>query len=373
MIGADRLAHGDRLYGAFPKDDEHGDTYGPVVYEAYVPFEQAMPWGGSWDDLPAAHGAAIAFDLLAAALLFLLGRRVRGPDLGIALAYAWAAYPFTLYALNTNTNDTLVAALVLAALLAAARPALRGAAAAAAGLTKFAPLALAPLLLLHEMPVRVRRLAAFAAGFAATAALVCLPLLGEDLSTAWDRTIGFQSGRGSPFSVWGCTAGRPPSTRCRRRPSCWPSASPWRRARATSARSPPPVPPSSWGCSWASRTGSTSTSCGSSRSSCSRSWAAGPPDRPVAVVLWHGPLADVRITDVFVYEHDATLLATVSAPTATASPWSTRRWPWCRCGSRGRSAATTRRRSGCSWRPRRWRRRRACAASPARARPGCSP
>ena len=31
--------------------------------------------------------------LLCCGLLFLLGRRVRGPDLGIALAYAWAAYP----------------------------------------------------------------------------------------------------------------------------------------------------------------------------------------------------------------------------------------------------------------------------------------
>ena len=31
------------------------------------PFEQALPWSGGWDDLPAAHGAAIAFDLLAIA------------------------------------------------------------------------------------------------------------------------------------------------------------------------------------------------------------------------------------------------------------------------------------------------------------------
>ena len=61
------------------------------------------------------------------------------------LAYAWAAYPFTLYAMNCNTNDALVAALVLAALLAAGSPVGRGAFVALAGLTKFAPLALAPL------------------------------------------------------------------------------------------------------------------------------------------------------------------------------------------------------------------------------------
>ena len=40
VIGADRLADGDKLYGGFPKDNEHGDTYGPVTYAAYVPFEQ---------------------------------------------------------------------------------------------------------------------------------------------------------------------------------------------------------------------------------------------------------------------------------------------------------------------------------------------
>ena len=77
-------------------------------------------WHGTWDDLPAAHGAAVLFDLLCCALLFLIGRRVRGPDLGIALAYAWAAYPFTLFVLNTNSNDALVPALVLAAVLAGA-------------------------------------------------------------------------------------------------------------------------------------------------------------------------------------------------------------------------------------------------------------
>ena len=84
-----------------------------------MPFEQALSWSGRWDDLPAAHAAAIAFDLLACLLLFLIGRRVRGPDLGVLLAYAWVTYPFTLYALMSNSNDTLVAVLVLAAVWAA--------------------------------------------------------------------------------------------------------------------------------------------------------------------------------------------------------------------------------------------------------------
>ena len=92
-----------------------------------MPFEQALPWSGRWDDLPAAHAAAIAFDLLTLLFLFLAGRRIRGPGLGIVLAYAWAACPFTLYVLNCNTNDALVAALGRAALLVAAAPAARGA------------------------------------------------------------------------------------------------------------------------------------------------------------------------------------------------------------------------------------------------------
>ena len=36
---------------------------GPANYYAYVPFELALPWSGEWDELPAAHAAAIAFDL----------------------------------------------------------------------------------------------------------------------------------------------------------------------------------------------------------------------------------------------------------------------------------------------------------------------
>ncbi len=119
VIGAQRIATGKPLYGDYPSDNEHGDTYGPVNYEAYVPFEQIFGWSGNWDDLPAAHAAAIFFDLLATALLFLIGRRMRGPTLGVALAYAWVSYPFTLFALESNSNDSLVAALVLAAVLAA--------------------------------------------------------------------------------------------------------------------------------------------------------------------------------------------------------------------------------------------------------------
>ena len=63
MVGADRIAHGEPIYDNFPDDVSEGDTYGPVNYYAYVPFERIWPWSGTWDDLPAAHGAAVFFDL----------------------------------------------------------------------------------------------------------------------------------------------------------------------------------------------------------------------------------------------------------------------------------------------------------------------
>ena len=117
VIGADKLLHGQPLYGHWPTDNAQGDTYGPVAYYAYVPFRAIFGWSGTWDDLPAAHAAAIAFDLLTMLGLFFLGRRIRGPTLGTLLAYAWAAYPFTLWSLSSNTNDSLVALLLVVALL----------------------------------------------------------------------------------------------------------------------------------------------------------------------------------------------------------------------------------------------------------------
>jgi len=224
VIGAQRIADGAPLYGGYPTDNEHGDTYGPVNYEAYVPFEQIFGWSGTWDDLPAAHAAAIVFDLLAVAMLFLLGRRVRGPTLGIALAYAWVSYPFTLFALESNSNDSLVAVLVLGALLAAtytskaAAPA-RGAFAALAALTKFAPLALAPLLATYDQRAihdqhspdaraRARAFAGFLLAFIVTIALVSIPALAHDsLHAIYERTIVYQANRNSPFSVWGLYGG----------------------------------------------------------------------------------------------------------------------------------------------------------------------
>jgi hypothetical protein len=210
VIGADKLLHGHRLYGHWPRDNAEGDTYGPVNYYAYVPFRAIFGWSGTWDDLPAAHAAAIAFDLLTLLGLFVLGRRIRGPTLGVLLAYAWAAYPFSLWALSSNTNDSLVALLMVAVLLVAGSAPARGVVGALAGLTKFAPLALGPLLLRgHDGSWGSRRsLAAYLALYGATLVVAMLPVaLENNLRAFWHDSILYQAGRMTPFSVWGLWGG----------------------------------------------------------------------------------------------------------------------------------------------------------------------
>ena len=220
VVGADRLADGDDIYtedftSELPESgDVRGDVYGPVNYLAYVPAEQAFGWEDEWDDVPAARYAALAFDLLTALALFFLGGRLRdrgdrgdgGDDhvLGLALAFAWLAYPFTLYTLGSSFNDSLVALAVVACMLALASPPGRGALAALSGLTKFGTLALVPLFAAGTGDRRPRTIAVFGLAFVAAAAVVTVPLLPDGgPRELYDRSIGYQASRGSPFSLWG--------------------------------------------------------------------------------------------------------------------------------------------------------------------------
>ncbi len=209
VVGADRIADGEALYGNFPSFNAAGDTYGPLAYYAYVPFEQIFPWSGSWDDLPAAHAAAIFFDLGTLAGLFLLGRQLRpgrrGTELGVLLGFAWAACPYSAFALESNTNDSLVSMLLVATLLVLTSPPARGALLALATLTKFAPVILAPLFATYDTDRRALSvIGPFAAAFAVvTLVVMAQTLLDPGLSEFWDRTVGNQAGRDSPFSIWG--------------------------------------------------------------------------------------------------------------------------------------------------------------------------
>jgi hypothetical protein len=235
VVGASRILDGETPYGNMPQrgdrepcgpEDtdgqvreriqtngrceaaiERGDTYGPVSYLAYVPATSVFGWTGRWDSLPAARATSIAFDLLAVLGLALVGLRLGGVRLGTALAFGWVAFPFTAYTLNANTNDAIMPAVLVFGFLLLTSDWARGGAVALAGWTKFAALLLAPLWATYPT-FDPRRTLRFAAAFvlatvAAFAILLLEPSLVDAVRTFWDRTLGFQLGRDSPFSLWG--------------------------------------------------------------------------------------------------------------------------------------------------------------------------
>jgi hypothetical protein len=265
VVGADRLISGDTPYGTFPTRSgatcgltyadgtsqayrqvarghrcespiELGDTYGPINYASYVPAVALLGWTGLWDDLPAAHMTSVLFDALCALGLLFAGRRLAGWRLGVGLAFAWAAYPFTAFALESNSNDMIVTAFAIWGFVWATSPVARGALLALASWTKFAPLALWPLWLRYPRDPRrelteweygvapeppssgrlgllretvwlgPRRSTLLAiAGLIAGSVPVALLLLpgGTDTPRAfWDATFGYQLSRPSPFSLW---------------------------------------------------------------------------------------------------------------------------------------------------------------------------
>ena len=216
VLGANRITHGLSLYGW--NLDWHPNTYGPVTYLLYVPFEWIWPNNGTWNDLPSAHAAAITFDLLTVLGLYVLGRRMRpgraGQLLGIALAYAWAAYPYTTFVLESNSNDTLTAMFVVWTLVALGSPALRGALLALGGAAKFAMWPLVPLIGSGRGERRGTAWLIFIVCFLAVSAVVILPLTDDvGLRRFWDATVGYQADRPSPFSIWGLHTGLEPLRR----------------------------------------------------------------------------------------------------------------------------------------------------------------
>lgn len=213
--GAHLLLHGKSLYDGTLGGLVHGgDTYGPVNYLAYVPFAALFPHDRAWVSAtvyshhPSAQLATITFDLLTAGGLMLLGRRLRpgraGTTLGLALAYAWVAYPFSALALQENTNDSLLGALIVLTLLVLYSPFRRGTVLALATLAKFVPMILIPLIATGVGPRRLRSWISFAIGFGLTAFVVLLPFVSPGaLRDFYYHTLGAQLHRSTPLSIWG--------------------------------------------------------------------------------------------------------------------------------------------------------------------------
>jgi hypothetical protein len=189
-------------------ENPNGDTYGPVAYEAYLPGYAIFGWSGKWpgDKLWAVHFTSILFDLLSLLGLALVGRRYGGNRLAATLAFAWAAYPFTQYVSNSNTNDAIAPALLIWGFWLAGTAWARGALCALAGWTKFFSLPLLPLWLSYprrRLRTQLLFLAAFlGAMLAAFSVLLLEPNPVHAARVFWDRTLGWQLDRPSPFSLW---------------------------------------------------------------------------------------------------------------------------------------------------------------------------
>jgi hypothetical protein len=222
-VGAARIQQDKPLYVDSGVDDHHMDTYGPVNYLAYDPFVRIWPLSQQDMEAPedldvsAARAAALVFDALTVLGLFLLGVRLRGGRagrrLGAALAFGWVSFPYTLFPLMTNGNDTLIAMFLVYALLALTSAPARGALIALAGAAKFAPLALAPLFATGTGEgSRLRAWTSFTLAAVFVFLVGVVPYVPDEggLRVFWDQTVGFQLGRESPFSIWGQNPGLAP-------------------------------------------------------------------------------------------------------------------------------------------------------------------
>ena len=202
VLGAYKILHGQSIYYY---SLGHGDTYGPLNYLAYVPFE--MIWPGNWIHLPAARAAAITFDLLTIGGLIVLGIQLRGGRagrrLGLLLAWLWAACPFSLLGMEKSTNDGLTALIVVLIMLALNGPVRRGVLVGIGAASKFFPAVLLPLVAVgygerDQLTIR-KVLAGFVITVGATIA-VFMPSGG--LLEMWNHTLGFQLTRSDVFSIW---------------------------------------------------------------------------------------------------------------------------------------------------------------------------
>lgn len=245
VVGADRMLDGRNPYGTFPKPTDkpcdikysdgtyrayiqsngacesavaQGDTYGPVMYDAYVPATSIFGWSGKWDRLPASHTTSIAFDVLAILGLAVAGFRIAGRRLGAAAMLLYAAFPMTDYSVAANSNDMVVAAIVAWLIALFTWPLARGFLLGLAAWAKFAPILLLPLLLRGRraerpslwnlrslLPDRDGRRVLAGFGAATVAAFVPILLLAgslHGLRAFWDRTFGWQLDRPSPWSIW---------------------------------------------------------------------------------------------------------------------------------------------------------------------------
>jgi len=206
VVGADRILDGTIPYGNMPSDVGTGDTYGPLNYLLYVPFVLMFGYSGEWDFLPAAHALTLFSFVAGAMALFITGYRLSGREGAAALIFAWAAFPYTVYATNNNTNDIIVAAIAAIGLAAAASPIARGASVAAGFAVKLYPLILGPLWISYD-GLKRKPIVDFVLGGAGVVLLTFWVVLLDGhpfkaFEVFYERTLNFQGDRVSPWTIY---------------------------------------------------------------------------------------------------------------------------------------------------------------------------
>ena len=206
VVGADRILEGTIPYGNMPADVGTGDTYGPLNYLLYVPFVLMFGFSGEWDFLPAAHALTLFAFVAGAMALFITGYKLSGKEGAAALLFAWAAFPYTVYTTNNNTNDVIVAAVAAIGLAAAASPIARGASIAAGFAVKLYPIVLGPLWISYEGRRR-KPMVDFLLGGAGVLLLAFWVVLldGRPFEAAklfYEKTLAFQGDRVSPWTIY---------------------------------------------------------------------------------------------------------------------------------------------------------------------------
>src|SRR5208283_2691997 len=123
-----------------------------------------------------------------------------GRRLGLTLAWAWCAYPATLFSLMNNSNDGLIALLFVLALLAFTSPVGRGALLGLATAAKLFPVVLLPLFAAGWRS-RNRRDSLVTVGIFALVVVAAFAAFvpSGGLHELYDRTIGYQLTRPDVF------------------------------------------------------------------------------------------------------------------------------------------------------------------------------
>ena len=198
MAGATLLTDGVSPYGHMPPEVLHGDTYPILNYVIHVPAALWLPVRDSFSDMTGA-----LFVATAAALVAAWGVHRAARPWGASGAWrhvlAWFAFPPTLMAASSGTNDIAAAAAVAVGLGLLVHAGRAAAVLAAGAWIKVAPAAVLPLWLARRgLSLSAAAIAAVSAGCIG----ILLALDGPGAVRAMLEAIGFQAERGSLYSIW---------------------------------------------------------------------------------------------------------------------------------------------------------------------------